>query len=67
MSQFMTPASSLPARTAGVGTLAHLNRRLLFAAATLIMVGATALALQAASPHVRALIAGEGTLLSGSE
>jgi len=40
------------------------NRRLLIAAAVLILWAATMLALQAADPHTRAMIAGEGMVIT---
>jgi hypothetical protein len=43
------------------------NRRLLVLAAVVIAAGATMLALQAAGPNVRAMIAGEGTIVSQPE
>ena len=65
-------------KTAGISTpvmssrivsdrLAFWNRRLLVAASVLVLWGATVLALQAAGPNARAMIAGEGMLITGAE
>jgi hypothetical protein len=60
----MTSVRSLAATPVRLATW---NRRLLIVAAVLIAWGACVLALYAAGPEVRAMMAGEGTLITDSE
>jgi hypothetical protein len=64
MQKTATIASTAPAPAAVPGRLAIWNRRLLVAAAVLILWGASVLALQSAGPHARAMLAGEGMLIN---
>ena len=62
-----TTGISTPALSSIVvpGRLAIWNRRFLVAASVLILWCASVLALQAAGPNARAMIAGEGMLITG--
>jgi hypothetical protein len=53
--------------TAAPGRLAIWNPRLQIAATMLILWAASMLALQAAGPHARAMLASEGTLINAPD
>jgi hypothetical protein len=57
--QQISNTASLAARAMS-GRLSVWNRRLMAVASLVILLGATMLGLQAAGPHARAMIAGEG-------
>jgi hypothetical protein len=67
MQTFVGVMSSVRALATAPSRVAVWNRRLLIAAAVLILWAATMLALQAAGPEVRAMMAGEGMLITESE
>jgi len=56
-------ATGVPASPSTTGRLAVWNQRLLIGAAVFILWAASILALQAAGPNARAMLAGEGMLI----
>ena len=60
-------ARSASASSAAPGRLAIWNRRLLIGAAVFILWAASVLMLQAAGPHARDMLAGEGMLINPSD
>jgi hypothetical protein len=63
----MTQSKSYRAGAANQNMASRWRPRLIAAAVVSILCGATVLALHAASPEIRALIAGEGTVFSHTD